>query len=187
MAVRSITVDLTLGGVQNPDNSVGNTTQYPSNLTINYSLAASAPPSTGTIVQSDGDIDLTILGSGPGWSPEADIYFNICGQIRGTDGNNYSPRWAKPGETSGDPKEVGFCWLVASANDDTVIPWPSGMSTRQVPPARVPNQNQQILIDDNRRGGNEYVYCLGVCFDNLPGHPGTYYYVTFDPKIVVPN
>lgn len=187
MPVRSVTINLTLGGQQNPDNTVGNTTQYPNNLTIAYSLASSAPPGTATIVQPDGDIDLTLLGSGPGWTPEADIYFNICGQILGTDGNNYSPRWAAPGETSGDPKEVGFCWLVVSETDDTVLAWPPGMATRQVPPARVPNRTQQVLIDDNRQGGNEYVYCLGVCFDSLPGHVGTYYYITFDPKLVVPT
>ena len=186
MAVRSATINLTLGGSQNPDNSVGNSPGS-NNLTLAYSLASSAPPTTAIIVQPDGDIDLTILGSGPGWSPEADVYFNICGQILGTDGNYYTPRWAAPTETSGNPKQVGFCWLVVSETDDTVVAWPPGMATRQVPPVRVPNRTQQVLIDDNRQGGNEYVYCLGVCFDKLPGHLGTYYYVTFDPKLVVPS
>jgi len=182
MTVKSLTITLTLGGIQNPDNSLGNTPQYPSNLTYGYTKAASQPATNSIVVAPDGDIDLTQLPGGPGFTHETDMYFNLAGSIRGTDGNLYYPRWAKPGEGSGDPRQQGFCWLVAGPTDPTVVPWPPGMQSRLVPP----NQPTTVLIDDNRQG-SPYYYALGVCFDNLPGHIGSYYFLTFDPKIVNPG
>lgn len=186
MAVKSITINLMIGGIQNPDNSIGDTTQYPHNLTYSYSMTNSQPTTNAPVVQSDGDIDLSLLPGGPGFTPEADIYFTVSGQIRGTDGNMYLPRWAQPGEGSGDPRMQGFCWLVTSPTDPTVVPWPPGMQSRLVPPGKNPGGTQTVLIDDNRRG-SPYYYALGVCFDNVPGANGSYYFLTFDPKIVNPG
>jgi hypothetical protein len=176
MTVKSVTINFLIGGIQNPDNSLGNTQQYPNNLTYVYSMANSQPPTTAQVVKPNGDIDLNLLPDGPGYSPEADLFFTLSGQIRGTDGNMYSPRWAQPGEGS------GFCWLFDGPVNSAIIPWPPGMQTRLVPPGNVPGHSQTVLIDDNRRG-DPYYYGLGLAFDNLPGWT-TPYFVGFDPSIV---
>ena len=186
MPVKSITINLTLGGRQNQDGSLGNTPTYPNNLTYSYSQGPTQPQTSNVVVQSNGDIDLSQLPGGNGFTPETDIYFNVVGQILGTDGNMYSPRWAQSGEGSGNGPAEGFCWLVVSETDPTIVPWPPGMQSRLIPPNRQPNQSQTVLIDDNKRG-NPYYYALGVCFDNLPGHEGQYYFLTFAPKIVNPR
>lgn len=171
---------LNIGGVQNPDNTVGQTTQYPNNFTFLYGKTASNPQTnSSSLVLPNGDIDLTQLPTGPGFSQEVDLYFVLTGQIQGTDGLMYSPRWAKAGE--GGPADQPYCWLVASETDPTVQPWPPGMAaslSKSTPGA--------VKIDDNRRG-TPYFYNLGVCFDNLPGWRNAAYFITFDPKIVNPN
>lgn len=185
MPAKSITINLLIGGIQNPDNSIGNTTQYPNNLTAAYTMVSSQPPTSALVVQSDGDMDLSLLPSGPGYSPETDIYFTLSGSIRATNGAMLTPRWAQPDEGSGDPRYKGFCWLVVAEGDPTVLPWPPGMQARLVPPGKNPPGTQTVLIDDNRRG-DPYYYVLGVCFDNAPGWT-TPYFVSFDPKIVNPG
>lgn len=175
-----VEIILTIGGVQNPDNTVGQTTQYPNNFTYLYGKTTSNPQTnSSSLVLPNGDIDLTQLPTDPGFGQEVDLYFMLSGQIQGTDGLMYSPRWARAGE--GGPPDQPYCWLVASETDPTVQPWPPGMAaslSRSMPGG--------VKIDDNRRG-TPYFYNLGVCFDNLPGWRNAAYFITFDPKIINPG
>ena len=173
---RYVLAVLNITGQQNPDNTLGQTPQYPNNLTWAYSMSTCVPPTNNTVVQLDGDIDLSQLPGGNGLGAEVDLIFGVTGSVLGTDGQYYHPRWALAGE--GGPPIQPYCWLVASDANPVVIPWPAGMAAISNDP--------WITIQDNLRG-NPYYYALGVSFDNLPGHRNTAYFLSFDPKIVNPN
>ena len=104
-------------------------------------------------------------------------------QVYNCHNNPYYIRAATATETSGNPNQVGFCWRVNNENAEIPIPWPANITVER------PNICT-IKIDDQSPGNSSptYYYCLGTAFDNINqlGDPeqGSYYYVTFDPKIV---
>ena len=173
---RELHVLLNISGHQNANGTIQNVPGDPNSLQFNYGLNYARPSANVGAVLSDGDLDLSQVNTDPAYSNRVDIYFEVTGSIVGNDGNTYPVRFATATETSGNPKQVGFCWRVNNYNDETPIAWPAKMSVQRV-------SNCEVEINDQSPGRNgvPYYYCLGIVIDNIAS---PYYYITFDPKIV---
>ena len=175
---RELHVLLNIYGHQNPDGSIGVQSSNPNSLGFNYGLNYARPGATIQAVDCWGNLDLSQVTSDPNWSNRIDMYFQVMGSILGNDGISYPVRFATATETSGNPKQVGFCWRINNQTDENPIAWPATMSAVRLSPT-------QVEINDQSPGRNSvpYFYNLGIAIDNIAG-AGSYYYITFDPKIV---
>jgi hypothetical protein len=175
---RELHVLLNIYGHQNGDGSIGFQSGNPHSLGWNYGLNYARPSAGVGAALSDGNLDLSLVGTDPAFSNRIDIYFKVVGSIIGNDGNTYPVRFATATETSHNPKQIGFCWRVNNETDETPIAWPATMSVQRI-------SDTEVEINDQSPGRNgvPYYYCLGIAIDNIAG-AGSYYYITFDPKIV---
>jgi hypothetical protein len=170
MADRQVTIGVIIGGRQSQDGQVSEP-----DLTISFSQIETEPNTLSAVVNPQtGGVNLANLPSDSNYFGEVDLYFIISGSVLGLDGNSYPVGWANAGEQGN-----GFCWLVNSATDPTVKPWPAGMSASITP-------GGNVFLDDNLPDGNDYYYCLGFVVLGITG-PGSRYYITIDPKIVNPG
>ena len=175
---RELHVLLNIYGHQNSNGTIEPQPGNPNSLGFNYGLNYARPGATIQAVDAFGNLDLSQVTSDPDWSNRIDIYFQVMGSILGNDGISYPVRFATATETSGNPKQVGFCWRVNNENDENPIAWPATMSAQRI-------SNFEVEINDQSPGRNSvpYYYCLGIAIDNITA-PAPYYYITFDPKIV---
>jgi hypothetical protein len=183
---RFIVVALEVNGHQNSDGTIEHRANDPSSLQYSYRLATSSPPATGPLVASNGDLDLGYLPQNPGDPAAVDIHFIVSGSITGNaPGSIYPIHFAEDTDFNPDDptKQKGYCWRVNNEQGENPIPWPGKMSTQR-------SSDTEVVIMDGSPQNNSppYYYCLGTKFTDIDqlGAPrsGSYYYLTFDPKIV---